>query len=193
MTTPDREDLLDRALAAGLGSEDVKLWEHRAAELQLAEVKLQAKLQQIARDHVAIRGRLALLVLAGSVLFDLLDPAVLLLATPESLVYLAAAATRFGPDALARIFGGLAVLLLPFLALQCGLLQQRARGVTQLACVALALAAVLWIFLAWASLPLGLGVTPLIFFRSGVGALLFALALAWSLNAEQIRSMLERP
>lgn len=143
-------------------------------------------------QHMTLMLRLMTALLAGAMLADLIDPALLLMHTPESLVFRAATATKMGPQALALLFLALAVLLAPFFALQLGMLAARRRGITQLACLSLALTGVVWAFLAWRAVPLDLGAAPVVFARHGAAALLFALVLAWSLNAEQVRTLLER-
>lgn len=144
-------------------------------------------------QHLRVQFQVMAALLAGAMLFDLADPIVALLGVEGSVVHRAAAATALGPQALARVFLVLGVLLLPFLAVQMGAGEVCRRGVTQLACLSLSLTAVMWLFLAWRCIPLDLGFAPLIFLRQGLGSLLFAAALAWSLNAEQIRCALERP
>lgn len=160
-----------------------------AADVARAALRVSVQLTEAQQERVQVRLFTALLVLA--MLFDLIDPAVLLLGTPESLVFRVAEATSIGPYAFAHILLGLAVLLLPFLLLQFGVLERRRRGVTQLACLALALSGLLWSFLAWRAIPLDYGTAPLVFGRAGGGAMIFALALAWSLNADQVRKYRE--
>jgi hypothetical protein len=143
-------------------------------------------------QHVRVQYRLVAALLAGSMIFGLLDPALLLLGTEESLVYKAAAVTTIGPSALGHVLIGLSALLVPYMLVQISGATQRVRGATQLACVSLALSALVWLFLAWRCIPLDLGGAPLVFTRYGLGCLLFALALAWSLNAEQLRIAMER-
>lgn len=144
-------------------------------------------------QHTTVQFRFVAALLAGSVLFDLIDPALLLLGSGESFIYRAACLTSLGPFWMAIVFLALALLLLPFLALQLGVCETCKRGGTQLACLALALASLLWFFLAWRCIPLDIGAAPVVFARNGAGAILFSLALAYSLNAEQLRCSLERP
>lgn len=164
--------------------------EHIAADALSAKLAHSITLTEL--QHTRVQARLMAALLAGSLLCDLTDPALLLVGSTASLVYRAAQATSLGPTALAIVMTGLAVLLLPFLVAQIAGLESRRRGVTQLACLSLALTSVVWFFLAWRCIPLDLGAAPWVFTRYGAGALLFALAIAWSLNAEQLRIALER-
>jgi hypothetical protein len=125
-------------------------------------------------------------------IFSMADAAMLLLGVPASLVARASIQT-FGPEAFARVFAGLAVLMVPYLVGQLWQSAPRRRGVTQLACLALALDGLVWLFLAYSVAGLHLGWTPLVFARNGIGALLVSVVLAYSLNAEQLRVLLERP
>lgn len=143
-------------------------------------------------QYLQVALRFATVLLALSMLCDLLDPALLLIAGIDSLIYRAAEGLAPGATAIGRIFGCLAVLLLPFIALQFGAGQRHRRGITQLACLALALVGAMWFFLAYQALHLGMPVVPWIFIRNAGGALLFALALSLSLNREQVRNLMER-
>ncbi|HEY8359261.1 MAG TPA: hypothetical protein VIL30_17570 [Ramlibacter sp.] len=144
-------------------------------------------------QHTYVQLRFAAILLGGSVLFDLIDPALLLLGSGQSFIYRAASLTALGSIGTALLFLTFALLLLPFLALQIGICPQCRRGGTQLACLALTGAGLLWFFLAWRCIPLDIGTAPIVFARNGAGTMLFALALAYSLNAEQLRCSLERP
>lgn len=151
-----------------------------------------ASMRLPALHEAALQLRLVAMLLAGSMIFTLLDPAALLWLADESLLYRVAASTSVHPQGMALIFCGLAALLTPYLLLQCGTLQEHRRGVVKLTCAGLALAAVLWAFLSWRSVHLDLGTAaPLLFARNGVGALLFAFVLAASLNAERLRAIFD--
>lgn len=158
-------------------------------------IACRASIELTELQHAAVQLRLMTAVLMGSMLCELLDPALLLVTAPGSLVHRAAAATTLGPLGMAGLLAACAALLLPLLVLQLWPCASRARrrDATRLACLALAASAVLWTFLAWRALTaLDLQGAPLLFARHGFGALLVAGALAWSLNAEQLRVLLER-
>jgi hypothetical protein len=122
-------------------------------------------------------------------LFTCVDPAVLLLtAGDRTMIYRVATATSLGPHGVASAFLAVALALTPFLAFQCGCWPERVRGITQLTCLALSTAALLWFFLAWRCLTLDFGDALVVLLaRNGAGSMLFALALALSLNADQLR------
>jgi hypothetical protein len=145
-------------------------------------------------QHATGQLRLVAILLAGSLFFDLMDPALLLLGSHKSLVFQVASATRLGPGGFAVLFLCLAALLLPYVLVnafwpEC----PWRRPVTQLACHVLIVGGVAWEFLAYRSLALDLGAAPAIFLRTGIGALGFAFALGLSLNAEQLRNLMEKP
>lgn len=145
-------------------------------------------------QHTRAQLRFVAGLLACLIVFNLVDPAVVLATGTQSLLYRAATATSLGPKGVAVLFGGLAVCLVPFLVMQFGCWEAAQRAITKAACWALMFAGILWFFLAWRCLHLDLGaVPPALFARNGAGAWLFALAIALSLNAEQLRNLMERP
>jgi hypothetical protein len=142
--------------------------------------------------HAQLQVRVMSFLLAGSLLFELLDPLLLLLQPNSTMLYRVAMSTQLRAHGVALLFGGLAAALAPFLVLQIGWLARRRRGVVKFTCLVLAAAALLWFFLAWRCTHLDLdGAVSVIFARSGLGALFFSLALSFSLNAERVRSLLE--
>lgn len=147
-------------------------------------------------QHARAQLRFVSALLAASMLSDLLDPSLLLLSATDSLIYRAAAATSPGARAMGCAFASLALLLVPYLLLQIGVsqrLERQQRGVTQVACLALAAVGVAWMFMAWQAVNSDLAVVPWIFARNAGGALLFAFFLSLTLNREQIRQLMERP
>lgn len=143
-------------------------------------------------QHAHVQLRFVAALLAGSMMFTLLDPAVLLLADPAGVYHRAAHATSFGPYGLAAFFLFAAAMLIPFMAVQLGAWKSGQRFVTKATCWVLTAASLVWFFLLWRSLQLDLGsVAQLVFARSGMGAMGFALALGISLNAELLRTALE--
>lgn len=145
-------------------------------------------------QQLQLQYRLVAALLAGALIFDMLDPAMLLLAGTHSLILDAASATQLGPIGIGIVFVVLALLIGPYLALQCGCWPDRCRGITQFTCLVLALSALVWFFLAWRCVHLDVGAAvPLLLARNGAGALMFSLVLAFSLNAELLRTRLERP
>lgn len=145
-------------------------------------------------QHTNVQLRFVAALLAAAMIRDLADPAILLLTGTETLLFRVAASTSLGPVATGWLFAALAVLLLPFLLVQIWHRRSLCRLVTKLAVLVLALTSLLWIFLAWRCTHLDLGATTQVLIAlQGVGALLFALALALSLNAEQLRILMERP
>lgn len=150
--------------------------------------------QRISSQHAKLEARLMAALLAGALIFDLADPAlILMMDTKRSVLSSTAAATALGCFGFGVLFLALAALLVPFLALQVGIWRDAHRGVKKLTCLVLALAGVAWIFLGWRCMHLHVGAAPpLVFLRSGAGALLACFALAFFLNAERLRS-LERP
>lgn len=143
-------------------------------------------------QHAQVQLRLMASLLALTMVFGLLDPAFLLASRTESIIFRASTATSLGPDGLAVAFSLLAAGLVPFLAMQCGCWPAARRGVGKATCLVLVLAALLWFFLTWRVAHLDFGdAVAVLFARNGAAALVFALALALSLNAEQLRSLLE--
>lgn len=145
-------------------------------------------------QHAAVQLRLVAVLLATSMLFDMLAPALLLLAGADSIVLRAAAGTSLHAYGVGALFVALAVAMLPYLALQLGAWPRARRGLTKFTCLALALSGVLWAFLAWRCAHMDIGAAAsLVFTRNALGALTFSVALAFSLNAEQLRTLLDCP
>lgn len=152
------------------------------------------RLSKVATElqHAEVQLRVVTFLLASSMLFDLLDPALFIFTVPTSLIYRIAHLVH-APEAVGMVYAVLGALLLPYLVMQavCPHCPGR-RAVTRLACFTLLLAALLWFFLAWMARDLDLG-GPVagVYLRTGLGACGFSFALALSLNAEQARTLLE--
>lgn len=143
-------------------------------------------------QHAEVQLRIVTFLLACSMLFDLLDPALFIFTVPSSLIHRIANMVH-EPYAIGWAYAGLGALLVPYLVMQavCPNCPER-RSVTKLACFSLMTAAVLWFFMAWMARDLDIGPVVGVYLRTGLGALGFSLALALSLNAEQVRTLLER-
>lgn len=144
-------------------------------------------------QHALVQSRLLSILLAGALVFDLVDPALLILVVDGSMVHRVAMMTQHAA-AIGISFACLAIGLLPYLVVQ--LLWPRSRwrrGVTKASCAVLVLGGLQWIFLAWTARHVDYEVVGGIFLRTGVGAILFAVALALSLNSELARQLLESP
>jgi hypothetical protein len=136
--------------------------------------------------------RLLSVLMAGSVFFDLAEPCLLMLMEPTSLYHRIAGMTPY-PEVLALSFAAAAAMALPYLFMQCFFPQcDDRRAITRWTCYLLFLASLLWLYLAWESRELELWSRAAVFFRNGLGALTFSMALALSLNRELSRILMER-
>lgn len=145
-------------------------------------------------QHAQLQARFMSVLLGGQILFAMVDPALLLLAGDrQTVLVVTAGASALGCVGFSVLFLALAVLLLPFLAMQFGWRKSARRRITKLTCLVLVLAALAWFFLAFRCAHLHIGLAPpVVFARTGLGAILVAGALAFFLNAERLRS-LEQP
>lgn len=143
--------------------------------------------------HTQIQVRLAWVLLAGAMLWDFIDPALLILTVNASMVHRIALMTQH-PLLVGATFLVLAAGVVPFVVLQLLAPASRwRRSITKLACLTLVAGGLLWVFLAWNARHVDVEVVGGIFLRTGLGAFLSALALALSLNQEQTRCLLECP
>lgn len=140
---------------------------------------------------LTIRLRLVTVLLVSLLMFFVqgIPALVLLSVTDESLVWRVAAATKAGPVVTGWVFVGLSLLLLPLLAVQFGGPHPRWQRLAacKLAVRSLCVTAVVWMLLAYRAIPLDYGLTHLLFALHGAGALAVAGALAWIINADQLR------
>lgn len=144
-------------------------------------------------QHAIVQARLLSILLAGALVFDLVDPALLILAVDGSMLHRVAMLTQHA-SAIGISFACLALGLVPYLVLQLLWPGSRwRRAVTKASCLVLVLGGLQWIFLAWTARHVDYEVVGGIFLRTGIGAMLFAAALALSLNSEQARQLLESP
>jgi hypothetical protein len=136
--------------------------------------------------------RLLSFLMAGSVFFDLVEPCLLMLTEPSSLYHRLAWMTPY-PELLAGSFAAAAALTLPFLLMQAFHPHYSGRrSVSRWTCYLLFFASLLWMYLAWESRTIELWPRAAVFFRNGLGALTFSIALALSLNRELSRLLMER-
>jgi hypothetical protein len=143
-------------------------------------------------QHTQVQLRLVCILLAGSMFFDMVDPAMLILGVPSSVVARVAGMTH-QPVLVAWLLLASAGLMLPFALLHVfhpG--HPGRRDVTRAACLGLVGGGLLWIFLGYTARNTDFPYVVGVFLRTGAGAFLFALALAISLNSELARTLLER-
>lgn len=143
-------------------------------------------------QHAQVQLRLVASLLACTLFFEMVDPAMMILQVPTSVLSRVAVMTH-QPELLAGLFLACAVAVLPYAVMQ--LLcpdHPRRRDLTKLACAALAGAGLLWICMAYTARLTDFPYVVGVFLRTGVGAFLFALTLALSLNCELARTLLER-
>jgi len=138
-------------------------------------------------QHNQVQVRLVQILLSMTMVFAALDPAALILGAHTSLTH-QVALLAYSPTLLAYSFVALAVLMLPHALMQafCPAHPWR-RGITQLACFALLLASLQWMYLAYLSLALDIGAITFIWIKTAIGALGYSLIMALSLNAERAR------
>lgn len=143
--------------------------------------------------HANHEARLLLVALGSSLMFDMLDPMLLILGTGASIVSKAAIITGF-PIVIAGAFGAAAALLIPLLIFQifCPAHEER-DFVIRLALIGLALGGVVWMFLAYTVRVLDYTTVTSIFARNGIWNIFLAGILAYRLNYQQQRRQEEPP
>ena len=163
--------------------------------MTLFEINLKAAMQQsivmTELHHAQAALRLRDILLALLVFFELLSPSVLMLAEPTSLYHIVAWATPY-PLTLAVTFAVVALSTIPYVLMQCFCpLYVHRRAVARWTCYALCLASLLWLYLSWESRAMNLMPAAGVFLQNSLGALVFSLALALTLNTELVRIWLE--
>lgn len=139
--------------------------------------------------HFRAECRFISVLLALSMMFNMVEPAVLIFNTPDTMVTRTAYLTSH-PDWIALFFVQAAMLLVPHVWVQAFRPNSRARRwTTKLACFALCVGSALWLLLAYLSATFDIAVITGLFLRNSGGAVTFALALAISLNNEQLRGL----
>lgn len=158
----------------------------------LLKANMRASIIGTEMQHQEIQHRIVSVLLAGMMLFDFIDPAVLILSVPSSVIGRIGHMTQEA-NFIAFSFLTLASLLLPyvFMTVFCPRHPMR-RDCTRVACLALAGAGVLWFLMAWTARNTEFPYVMSIFLRSGLGAMLFSLSLALSLNNELARTLLDK-
>jgi len=142
-------------------------------------------------QHNQVQLRMLQILLSLSMMFDMFDPATFILTEPSSIIH-RVSALAYSPELLAYIFVMLGVLLAPYALMQifCPC-HARRRGITQLACLALAVASLQWMYMAYLSRDLDIESITGVWIRTGLGALGYSLVLALTLNAERARQIFD--
>ncbi|MEO8391232.1 hypothetical protein [Polaromonas sp.] len=155
----------------------------------------QTDLTQVDLEHprhalrdALLDGRLLSVLLSCSLIFNMVDPALLILKEPASLVSHIARITH-SPVAIAATFLLMAALAAPFMVMQTFAPKTRhRRRVIRLGCLALCCGGLLWVFLAYLSRNLDYATVTGIFIRNGAWNIALAAVLANSINNEQKRA-----
>lgn len=138
--------------------------------------------------HFRAECRFISALLALSMVFNMLEPAILIFSAPETVLSQVASSTR-RPEWLALFFIQAAIALIPYVWVQAFHPRASARRwATKLACFSLCCASALWALLAFTSRGFDFAVITGLFLRNSAGAVTFALALAISLNNELLRN-----
>lgn len=139
--------------------------------------------------HYRQECRFASVLLGLAMFFAMLEPSVLIFYAPETLVARVAGLTHRA-DWIALFFLQCAALKLPHLWLQIFHPKSRhLRLFSKLACFALCVASAMWMLLAYLSRNMDVFAVTLVFARNSLGAVAFALAIAISLNNQQLRGI----
>lgn len=132
--------------------------------------------------------RFALTLLCGSFIFDLIDPALLILTSPNTVLYRVASLTHHR-EWVATAYMGCAILIAPYnFLLAFNRCHHRLRLFTKLALTGVTMSVILWGFMCFMGWRIEIGWTGPWFIRSTVGSVLFAVYLAVSLNSELKRA-----
>lgn len=146
-----------------------------------------------ALNDALVDGRLLSVLLSASLIFNMIDPALLILNEEGSLVALVARMTH-RPALVAGLFIVMAGLAAPYVLMQVFNPTVRyRRRVVRLACLALCLGGVVWVLLGYLSRNLDYATITGIFLRNGVGNIALAAVLANSINNEQKRARKATP
>jgi len=139
--------------------------------------------------HFRAECRFISVLLSLSMILNMVEPAILIFQAPYPMVARTASLT-IRPDWIALFFVQACVLLIPYVWVQAFRPDSRARRwVTKLACFGLCVGSALWLLLAYLSTRFEIAVVTGLFLRNSGGAVTFALALAISLNNEQLRGL----
>ncbi len=139
--------------------------------------------------HFRAECRFVSVLLALSMIFNMVEPALLIFQAPNTAVARIASMTQH-PDWVAVFFLQAAVLLVPHVWVHAFRPTSHARRwATKLACFALCVSSALWLLLAYLSRNVDIAVITVLFLRNSGGAVIFALALGISLNNEQLRGL----
>ncbi len=140
-------------------------------------------------SHYRFECRLLSTLLAVALMFNMIDPALLVLNEQRSLVATVAKMTGH-PAWLAVAFLLLACMVVPFVLMQLfrpECIHQR--GIVKLACLAMCIGGVLWIYLAYLSRNLDYETLTGIYARNGGWSICLGAILAHHLNNKQRRAL----
>lgn len=136
-----------------------------------------------------IQLRIVTALLLATISFSLLDPAVYIM-TIDSSMYSKIGRALHNPLALAACFVACSVSLMPYMLVQMFFpFYEKKRQCAKLACFGLFAAGALWLFLGWYIWDWDVQTVSAVFCRLGVGAVLFSLTIALSLNAELLQKL----
>jgi hypothetical protein len=141
--------------------------------------------------HLLIELRILFIMLAGSMMFDMLDPAFLMLTSPNTMMYRIASLSHYREWVIASYIVS-ALLVVPYLAMHLfSSWHRRSREVTKLAIAGLLVSSVVWAFLCFISWRVETGWATLLYLRNIIGSLMFAGFLGAMLNSELRREALK--
>ena len=152
-----------------------------------ADIRRYATSLPVGQDRAEVR--LMSLVITGGFLFGLLEPVFYILSVPAST--LAHVAALSVPRLIAGLFLAAAAMTLPHfgsLLFFPRLLEKR--GPRKWATWGAMLSAVLWAYLGTLAQPLDLNLLPLLYWLNAVGCVIVGGVYGFSLNSQQIRSLL---
>ncbi|HYW57664.1 MAG TPA: hypothetical protein VE934_11930 [Polaromonas sp.] len=139
--------------------------------------------------HFRFECRMLSTLLAVAVMFNMIDPALLVLNEPRALVAMVAKLTG-NPRVLAVAFLFLALLVVPYVLMQLVCPQStRHRGIVKIACLGMCVGGVLWIYLAFLSRNLDYETLTSIYARNGAWSICVGALLAFHLNNKQRRAL----
>jgi hypothetical protein len=132
--------------------------------------------------------RFFITLLSFSLLLDMINPAILIMVTPQSLLYKTAVVTGFPPGIVAGVFTVCAMLTLPNTVMTI-LWRNRFehRNVTKLAVAGFALCGIMWAVMAVAARTLDVEWQVQQYLQNAVISIAFAAALALMLNNQMKR------
>jgi hypothetical protein len=134
--------------------------------------------------HLKNQNRLLFVMLCGSMMFSMIDPAMVISYAHDSMLYRIASLTHNRPlVSIIFLVCGLALVPYTWLHIKGGTSRHQ-RAFAKLSIVGLAVSGFLWAYLCFLSWKVETGLIVFVFFRQIIGSLMFAGLLAIMLNNE---------